>query len=117
MVWISQIKDNGRVGLPSAAVRIRSREVDASVEVQRPVGIDVNIQCLEIGGCVDIADRASLHKVVGDDDVLLVGSYFDVVRPNAWLNLVRIVQTLWVFKVGYVQSGDVVRSRDGCFMS
>lgn len=117
MVWISQIKDNGRVGLPSTPIGIRSREVDASVEVQRPIGIDVNIQSLVISRCVDIADLASLHEVVGDDDVLLVGSNFDVVRPYAWLNLVRIVQALWVVKVGYVQSGDMVRSCDGCFLS
>ena len=43
VVRISQIKDNGRVGLPSASVRVGCSEVNASVEVQRPIGIDVNV--------------------------------------------------------------------------
>ena len=56
VVWISQIKDNGGVRSTSTTVRIWCSEVDASVEVQRSIGIDVNIQRLVIRWCVDQAD-------------------------------------------------------------
>ena len=102
--------------LSSAPVSVGAGEVNASIEVQRSIGIDVDIQSLEVRGCVDIADVASLDKVVGDDDVLLVGSHLDVVRPYGWLVLVWVVQALWIVKVGDVERGDVVCSCDGCFL-
>ena len=102
--------------LPSAPIGVGAGEVNASVEVQRPIRIDVDVQSLEVGGCVDVANVASLDKIVGNDDVLLVGSHLDVVRPYGWLGLVWVVQALWVVEVGDVQRGDVVRSCDGCFL-
>ena len=116
MVRVSQIKDNRRVRSASASVRVGCSEVDASVEVQRSIGIDVDIQCLVISGRVDQPDRAGLHKIVGDDDVLLVGSHFYVVGPYGWLILVRVVQSLGIVKIGYVKGCDMVRSRDGGYM-
>lgn len=56
-----------------------------------------------------------MHKVVGNDDVFLIRRHLDIMWTDGWLIIVRVVQALWVVEIGYVQSGDVVRSSDGCF--
>ena len=104
------------MGLSSTSVGVGCSKVDAPVKVQRAIGVDVDIQSLVVSGCVDVADVASLHEVVGNDDVLLVGSHFDVVRSDAWLVLVWVVQALWVVEVGDVERSNVVRSCDGCYI-
>lgn len=101
--------------LPSSAVRIRPREIDAAVKVQAPVGVDVDVERLEVRGGVDEADLARLDKVVGDDDVLLVGRDLNVVRADGGLGFVRVVEALDVAQVGDVERGDVVCSGDGYY--
>lgn len=67
VLGVGQVKDDGRVRLGAAAVRKLAREVDAAVEAEAAVVEDVNVQGLEVGGRVDDADVARLHKVVGHD--------------------------------------------------
>ena len=99
--------------LRTAPIGIRSCKVNAPVEVQRAIRVDVNVQRLEVGGGVDEADLASLHKVVGDDNVLLVGGDFDVVGTDGGLNGVWVIEALGVVEVGDVERGDVVSGCDG----
>lgn len=83
-------------------------EVDGAVEAERAVLVDVNVQCLEVCRSVDDTDVAGLHEVVGDDDVLLVGSDLDVVRTNCGLILIGVVEALDVVQVGDVEGRNVV---------
>ena len=80
----------------TTTVRIRSREIDASIEIQTPIIVNIDIQRLEIRWGIDKAALAGLDEVVGHNNVFLVRSDFDVVRANGWLVFVWIVQTDWV---------------------
>lgn len=110
---IRQIKHHRTMRLPPAAVRIRPREVDAAVEVQAPVGVDVDVERLEVRRSINKADLTRLDKVVGHDDVLLVGRDLDVVRADGGLGFVWVVETLDVAQVGDVERGDVVAGGNG----
>lgn len=110
---ISQIEHDARVGLGATAVGKLLAKVDGPVEVQAAVIEDVDVQRLEVGRRVDDADLARLHKVVGDEEVLLVGGDLDVVRANGRLVLVGVVQALDVVQVADVEGGDVVGGRQG----
>lgn len=99
--------------LRTTPIGIRSRKVDASVEVQRSIRIDINIQRLEVGRGVDETDLAGLHEIVRDDDVLLVRSNLDVVGTDGGLNGVRVIEALGVVEVGDVERGDVVCGCNG----
>jgi hypothetical protein len=90
-----------------------SLKVNASVEVQSSICCDINIQALIIGGGVDQTDLAGLDKVVGHDNVFLVGSDLDVVGANGWLDLVGVVEALDIVQIGYVEGGDVVGGCEG----
>ena len=48
------------------------REVDASIEVEGAIGVDVNVQGSEVNRSVDQSNIACLEEVVCDDYVLLV---------------------------------------------
>lgn len=85
-----------------------AREVDGPVEGQAAVVVEVNVQLLEIRRCVDNADRARLHKVVGHQQMFLVGRDLDVVRADGRLDLVRVVEALDVVEVRDVKGRDVV---------
>ena len=80
--------------LTTAPVSIRSGEVDAPVEVKRSVGIDINVQSLEISGSIDESLFSSLQEIIRDNDVLLVGSHFDVVRSDGGLFFIGIIKAL-----------------------
>ena len=108
LLRISKVEDDSGVRLRATAVGKLLGEVDGAVEAERAVIVNVNVQRLEVGGSVDDTDVASLHEVIGDDDVLLVGSDLDVVRTNGGLVLVRVVEALHVVQVGDIEGGNVV---------
>jgi hypothetical protein len=62
--------------------------------VERTVNVDVNVKSLVISRGINQTDRAGLHKVVSNNDVVLVGSDFDVVGSDGRLNLVRVIKAL-----------------------
>jgi hypothetical protein len=66
--------------------------------MQTPIGIDVNIQGLEVRRCVDETDVASLDEVIRDNDVLLVGRDLDVVRPDGGLDCSWVVRRLMLLR-------------------
>ena len=83
-------------------------EVDGAVEAERTIVVDVNVQRLEVCRSIDDTDVAGLHEVIGDDDMLLVGSDLDIVGSNSRLVFVGVVETLDVVQVGDVEGSDVV---------
>lgn len=99
--------------LSATAVAESTREIDRAVEMQRAVGLDVDVLSLEVGRGIDKADVARLHKVVGDDDVFLIGGDFDVMRADDGLVFVGVVEALDVVEVGDVERGDVVGGCEG----
>lgn len=111
VLGVAQVKHDRRVRLGATAVGKLAREVDAAVEAEAAVVEDVNVQGLEVGGRVDDANVARLHKVVGHDQVLLVRGELEVVRPDGGLHLVRVVEPLDVAQVADVQRRDVVGQR------
>lgn len=46
-------------------------KVNGAVEAQAAIGLDVDVQRLEVGRDIEHADVASLDKVVRDDNVFL----------------------------------------------
>ena len=98
---------------PSSAVGKRSREIDGAVEVERAVGLQIDVQRFEVCGRVDEPDVFGLQEVVGHDEVLLVGSDFDVMWAYGRLDLVGIVEAFDILEVGDVKGGDVVGCRQG----
>lgn len=66
-------------------------EINCSIKVQASIVVDVDVQGLEVRRGVNEADLASLHEVVRDRDVLLVGRNLDIVRSDSGLVLVGIV--------------------------
>ena len=83
-------------------------EVDGAVEAERAVIVNVNVQRLEVCGSIDDTDVTSLHEVIRDDDVLLVGGDLDVVRTNGRLVLIGVVKALDVVQVRDIEGSDVV---------
>lgn len=81
--------------------------------MQAPIGININIKCLEISRCVDQSDISGLHEIIGDNDVFLVGGDFDVVGSDCGLDFVGVVEALDVVKVGDVEGCDVVCCCEG----
>lgn len=88
-------------------------QVDGAVEVEGAVFVDVDVQSLEIGGRVNDADVTGLDEVIGDDDVLLIGSDLDVMGADGGLDSVGVVETLDVVQIGDVERSDVVGGRQG----
>lgn len=96
------------MGLSAATVGELLAKVDGAVEGQTTILLDVDVKRLEVGRGVDDANLAGLDEVVGDDDVLLVGSDLDVVRADGGLVLIGVIETLDVLQVADVQSDNVV---------
>lgn len=88
-------------------------KINGPVEMQTSIGIDINIQRPIISGSVDQANIAGLHEVIGDNDVFLVRSDLDVVRPDGWLNSVGIIEAFDVVEITDVERGDMVVCREG----
>jgi len=101
-----------RLRAPST-LRILRLKVNRTVKVQRAIGVDVDVQRLEIGRGIDEADVARLHEIICDDDVFLVRCDLDVVRADARLHFVGVVETLDVGEVGNVEGCDVVGGGEG----
>ena len=110
LLRISEVKDDSGVRLRATTVGELLGEVDGAVEAERAVVVNVNVQCLEVCRSVDYTDVASLHEVVGDNDVLLVGSDLDVVRANGRLIFIGVVEALDVAQVGDIEGSDVIGS-------
>jgi hypothetical protein len=94
--------------LSASTVRKRTGKVDGAVEMQRTVRVDVDVEGFVIGRGVDEADVAGLYKVIGDDDVFLIGRDFDVVGSDGGLDFVGVVEALYVVEVGNVKGSNVV---------
>lgn len=99
--------------LSSTTVRELMAEIDGPVEVQTAILVEINVQRLEVSRCVNDTDVAGLHKVVGDDDVLLVRRDLDVVGTDGGLLLIGVIQTLDVVQVADVKSSDMVCGGQG----
>lgn len=110
LLRISEVKDDSGVRLRATTVGELLGEVDGAVEAERAIVVNVNVQRLEVCRSVDHADVASLHEVVGDNDVLLVGSDLDVVRANGRLIFIGVVEALDVAQVGDIEGSDVIGS-------
>lgn len=101
-VRIGQIEDDRGVRLGASSVGEFLLEVDATVEANATIGLDVNVLRLVVCGRVDDANVARLYEVVGDHDVLLVRSHLDVVWADNRLVDIGIVQALDVVQVADV---------------
>ncbi len=99
--------------LRATPIRKLPAKVNAAIKAQTAIVQDIDVQRLEVGGRVDQADLARLHKVVGHHEVALVGRDLDVVRADGGLIFVRVVETLDVRKVADVEGGDVVGGGEG----
>lgn len=99
--------------LGTTTFRERLVEVNGPVEVQAAVVVEINVQRPEVSRGVENTNISGLHKVVGDDEVLLVRRDLDIVRANTWLNLVRVIQTLDVVQIADVKGGNVVGGGQG----
>lgn len=77
-------------------------EVNRAVEGKATVLLEVDVERLEVSRGVDDTDVASLDEVVGDDQVLLVGSDLQIVRSDSRLVLIGVIQTLDVVEVADV---------------
>jgi hypothetical protein len=85
-----------------------SGEVDGTVEAERAVLVDVNVQRLEVCRSIDDPDVTGLHEVIGDDDVLLIGSNLEVVGSDGGLIFIGVVKALDVVQIGDVEGSDMV---------
>lgn len=83
-------------------------EINAPVKRQGAVVVNVNVLRLVVSRRVNKADVAGLQEIVRDDQMLLIRSNFDIVRPNDGLVLIRIVEALRVAYIRDVDGGDVV---------
>ena len=88
-------------------------EVNGPVEVQTAILVEINVQRLEVSRRVNDTDVAGLHKVVGDDDMLLVRRDLDVVGTDGGLLLIGVIQTLDVVQVADVKSSDMICGGQG----
>lgn len=88
-------------------------EVNGPVEVQTAILVEINVQRLEVSRRVNDTDVAGLHKVVGDDDMLLVRSDLNVVGTDGGLLLIGVIQTLDVVQVADVKSSDMICGGQG----
>lgn len=113
VLGVSKVKDDAGMGFCATAVGKLLVEVDASVEGQAAVLVQVDIESLEVSWGVDEADLARLHEVIGHNQVLLVGRHLDVVRADGGLILIRVIEPLHVVQVADVQCGNVVGGGQG----
>ena len=69
-------------------------EVDAATKFHGAIGVEVDVEDLEVGGGVQDGDVASLDEVVAADEMFLVGGHLAVVRADSWLDLIGVVEAL-----------------------
>ena len=97
--------------LGSTAVFKVLREIDATIEVQAAVRIDINVKSPVVSRSIDKADVSCLKEVVCDNEMLLIRGDFEKVGPNTILNFIGIIEALRVVDVGNIKRRDVVPSR------
>ena len=85
-------------------------KADGAAKLQTSVWLDVGIVNLEISWSIHDTDVTSLQEVVDNDDMLLVWTNFDKVRANSWVNLIGVVETLWVLEIRDIELADMVSS-------
>ena len=105
---IGQIEHDTGVGLGSSISREVGIEVNGTVEIQRSIRVDIDVQSFEVSRRVDKSDVAGLYKVIGNDDVFLIGCNLDIMRTYSGLYLIRIVETLDIIEIGDVEGRDVI---------
>lgn len=88
-------------------------KINGAIKAQTPIRIDINIQSLEICWGINESDISSLDKVIGDDDVFLIGGHFDVVGADGGLDFVGVVEAFDIIEVADVEGGDVVGGGEG----
>jgi len=98
------------VRLSTSAVGELLAEIDSSVERQATVLIEIDVQGLEVSWSVDDTNFSGLHEIVGNNNMLLVGSNLDIVRADSWLILIRVIKTFDIVQVTDIQSSNVVGS-------
>lgn len=95
------------MGPPFSSVREGCSKVDGAIEIARPVGLQFNVLRFEVCGGVDEPHIFGLQEGLGHNEVLLVGSDFDLMGPDGHSGLVD-VNACDIFEVGDVNDGDVV---------
>lgn len=123
--WVSQVEDHAAMWLRTPTFRELLGEVNGPVEAQASIRSDIDVQSLEVCWGVYDAYIASLHEVVGDDDVFLIWCDLDIlcmilalssldqgivtyVRTDCWLDLIWIIQSLDVIEVRDIESSDMI---------
>jgi len=96
------------MGLCSSISRKVGIEVNGTVEVQRSITVDIDVQGFEVSRSVDQSDVAGWYKVIGNDGVFLIRCNLDIMRADGGLYLIWIVETLDIVEVGGVEGRDVV---------
>lgn len=96
--------------LSASAIGELLAEIDSSVERQATVLVEIDVQGLEVSWSVDDTNFSSLHEIVGNNHMLLVGSNLDIVRADSGLILIRVIKTLDIVQITNIQSSDVVGS-------
>lgn len=115
---VGKIKYHRRVRLSPTTISELTLEVDGAVEAERAIRVNIDVEGLEVGWSIDDTNIAGLDEVVGDDEVLLVRSYLDVVRANGRLVLVGVIKTLDVVQVRDIKGSNVVGGgQSNCFVS
>ena len=102
--------------LSSTSIRIRPCEIDTPVEMQGPIRVDVDIEGFEVSRSVDEPDLSCLHKVIGDDDVLLIRRDLDIVGSDGRLDLIWIIEALHILQIGDIEGCDMIARCVGSFV-
>lgn len=113
LLRVSEIKDHTGVRLSSTTVGELLAEVNGAVEGKASILLEINVKRLEVSRGVDDTNLASLDEVIGDNQVLLVGSDLDVVGSDGGLVLIRVIKTLDVAQVTDIQGSNVVGGGQG----
>jgi hypothetical protein len=113
VLGISEVKYHTRMWLSSTTVGKLLAEINGPVEGKASILLKIDVKSLEVSRGVDDTNIASLDEVIGDNQVLLVGSDLDVVGPDGGLVLIRVIETLDVAQVTDIQGSNVVGGGQG----
>ena len=83
----------------SAAISIRPGKLNRAIEKQGSIVSEIDIERFKVCGGIDESNIACLNEVIRNDDVLLVGRDFDVVRTDGRLVFIRVIEALDVVQV------------------
>ena len=108
---VSEIKDNTGVRLSSTTVGKLLAEVNGSVERKTSILLEIDVKSLKVSRGVDDTNLAGLHEVIGDNQVLLIGSDLNIVGADGGLVLIGVIKALNVVQVADVKGSNVVGGR------